>query len=107
MHTCWSCLLAGYIDCSEPVSLGDPSPNPEPFLGKDLPVDLLTLESTEPIDAYSKFQAWGDWEALVDEPLHSAILSGWTNHSYIACSRAAKGAATISEYTLSGKSWFC
>jgi len=94
--------MAGYIGCSGPISLGDP--NPEPFLGKDIPVDLLTLESTEPIDAYSKFQGWGDWEALVDEPLHSAILSGQVNHSWGECSRTDKGEATISEYTLSGKS---
>ena len=98
--------MAGYIGCSEPISLGDPSPNPEPFLGEDIPVDLLTLESMEPIDAYSKFQGWGDWEVLVDEPLHSAILSGQDDHDWTECSRTEKGEATISEYILSGKSWF-
>jgi hypothetical protein len=94
--------MAGYIDCSESVLLGEPSP--ESFLGKDISMDLLALESTEPIDAYRKFQGWSDWEALVDEPLHSAILSGQVHHGWVGCSRTGKGYATISEYTLSGES---
>ena len=83
------------------------SPSSKPFLGKDSPVDLSTLESTRPIDEHHKFQGWGDWEALMKEPLHSAILSGEIDRRRkMICSRLEKGDGSISEYTLSGKSSF-
>ena len=119
---CADCLSLGYIGCLEPVSLDSPSSGPEPFLGKDSPVDLLTLESTKPVDEHSKFQGWGDWETLMNEPLHSAILSGEIDRrrrrtvddddddddddEVVECPRYKEGYATISEYTLSGKSSF-
>ena len=81
---------------------------PERPLIENHPVDLFWLESTKPIDEHSKFRGWSDWEALVKEPLHNFFLSG--NIRYApkrGCSRAKKGDATISEYTLSGKSSFC
>jgi hypothetical protein len=104
---CADCLSLGYIGCLEPVSLDSPSSGPEPFLGKRSPVDLLALESTRPVDEPSKFQGWGDWEALMKEPLHSAILSGEMHRRRkMRCSRSRNKAATISKYTLSGKSSF-
>jgi hypothetical protein len=105
--TCGDCLSFGYIGCLEPGSLDGTGPSPEPFLGKDTPVDLLTLESAKPVDEYSKFEGWGDWETLMNEPLHSAILSREIDYRRkIGCSRYEKGYTTISEYTLSGKSPF-
>ena len=105
--TCDDCLSFGYIGCLEPVSLDGTGPSHEHFLGKDSPVDLLTLESTKPVDEHRKFEGWGDWETLMNEPLHSAILSGEIDHTRKrVCSRSEKGYTTISEYTLSGKSSF-
>ena len=112
---CEICLSLGYISCLEPVSLDGTGPSHEHFLGKDSPVDLLTLESTKPVDEHRKFEGWGDWETLMNEPMHSAILSGKIDRrrgrtvdddKVVACSRSKKGYATISEYTLSGKSSF-
>src|ERR1700678_1971213 len=74
--TCDNCLSFGYIGCLEPVSLDGPGSSPEPFLGKDSPVDLLTLESTKPVEEHTKFEGWADWESLMNEPLHSPILYG-------------------------------
>jgi len=106
-NTCEHCLLSGYLRCLEPVSLDGLGPNPNPFLGEDSPIDLLTLESTRPIDGYRNFQGWGDWETLMKEPLHSAILSRQIVFGHaLNCSRLKKGDATISEYALSGKSSF-
>ena len=118
--TCDGCLLLGYIGCFKPVSLDGPSP--KHLLGEDISVDILTLESTKPVDEHSKFQGWGDWETLMNEPLHSAILSGEIDRrrrrtvddddddddddEVVECPRYKEGYATISEYTLSGKSSF-
>jgi hypothetical protein len=106
--TCGDCLSLGYIGCLEPLSLDSPSPSPssKPFLGKDSPTDLLTLESTNPVDEHRKFQGWGDWETLMKELLHSAILSGEVDSPKMRCSRCGEEEATISEYTLPGKSSF-
>jgi hypothetical protein len=105
--TCDDCLSFGYIGCLEPVSLDGHISSPKPFLGKDSQAGFLTLESTRPVDEHRKFQGWGDWEALVKEPLHSAILSGKVDSRRKGrCSRSEKGYTTISEYTLSGKSSF-
>ena len=105
--TCDDCLSFGYIGCLEPVSLDGHISSPKPFLGKDSQAGFLTLESTRPVDEHRKFQGWGDWEALVKEPLHSAILSGKIDYRQKSgCSRSEKGYTTISKYTLSGKSSF-
>jgi hypothetical protein len=102
---CGCCLSLGYLGCLELTPLGGPSPNP--FLHEDGPIDLLMVESTGPIDEHSKFRGWGDWETLMKEPMHSAILAKerafWQD---MYCTRLEKGDATISEYTLSGKSSF-
>ena len=106
--TCDNCLSFGYIGCLEPVSLDGPGSSPEPFLGKDSPVDLLTLESTKPVDEHRKFEGWGDWETLMNEPLHSTILYGERDSRVKGnCSRLKRIEATISEYTPFGKSSFC
>ena len=100
-----------------PVSLDGPGPRPERFLGKDSPVDPLTLESAKPVDEHSKFHRWDDWETLMNEPLHSTILYGEIDRGrgrtvfddygeVVECPRSKKGYTTISEYTLSGKSSF-
>jgi hypothetical protein len=103
--TCAYCLSSGYINCFESVLLD--GPRPKPLLSKDVPVDLLTLESTKSIDEDSKFRGWSDWETLADEPLHSIILSGEIDHDRdVQCLRFRKGDAIISEYSLFGKSSF-
>jgi hypothetical protein len=97
----------GYIGCLLPFSLGIPAPNPEPSLGEMDLADLLTLESIKSSDMQKEFRGWGDWETLMKESLHSAILSGEINRRWkMGCIRSEKGAATISEDTLSGKSSF-
>jgi hypothetical protein len=93
-------IPSGYLNCLEPVSLDGPSPSPNGL------VDLLTLEAIRPVDNHSKFQGWGDWETLMNEPVHNAILFGMIDPSQkLACPRSRHGdAITVSEYTLSGKS---
>ena len=87
--------------------MGGQGSSAEPPLGKDGPVDLLTLESTKPVDEHRKFEGWNDWDTLMNEPLHSDILYGEMVYKPIRkCSRFRKGEATISECTLFGKSSF-
>jgi hypothetical protein len=73
---------------------------------KDVPVDLLTLESTKPVDKHRQFRGWSRWKKLANEPLHRAILSG---ERYIpremGCLRCDQGNIIISKYTLFGKSF--
>jgi hypothetical protein len=96
--TCEPCLHSGYIDCFESASLDGPFPEPLP--DEDGPVGLLTLESTKSIDEDSKFRGWSDWGTLVNDPLHSIILSGEIERPWkFKCSRFRNGVATISKYT--------
>jgi hypothetical protein len=105
--TCELCLSLGYIGCLEALSLDDPSPSPKSSGDNDITVDLLTLESTRPADEHNKFQGWGDWETLMKDPLHSAILSqNKYRRTTVKCLRYRSDGATVDEHTLSGKSSF-
>jgi hypothetical protein len=99
---CAGCLYEGYLNCLKPVSLNDLTS--EPHLNEVSPVELLTLESTNPVDKYDKFQGWSDWETLTTQLEDRANLSKQVFvYGSGTCLRFKKGNAFISRYTLSGK----
>jgi hypothetical protein len=72
---------------------------------KDVPADLLTLESTKPVDKDGKFRGWSDWETLVNDPMHMNVLTAGLTFRDKGCSRSQQVNIIISKYTLFGKSF--